>query len=64
MYASGLRVSELVNLEIKNMFLEDGFLRVFGKGSKERIVPVGASAIKFIKEYLNFLMQLEKKLNL
>ncbi len=52
MYASGLRVSETVNLEISNIFFEEGFIRVFGKGSKERIVPVGNTALKFITKYI------------
>jgi len=52
MYASGLRVSETVNLEISNIFFEEGFIRVFGKGSKERIVPVGKTALKFITKYI------------
>lgn len=52
MYASGLRVSELTNLEISNIDFESGFLRVFGKGSKERIVPIGKSALNFIQEYM------------
>lgn len=52
MYASGLRVSELTNLEISNIDFESGFLRVFGKGSKERIVPIGKSALSFIEEYI------------
>lgn len=53
MYASGLRVSEVVNLEINNIFFDDGFLRIFGKGSKERIVPIGKSALNFIEKYYN-----------
>ncbi|MEO8665863.1 MAG: site-specific tyrosine recombinase XerD [Ignavibacteria bacterium] len=52
MYASGLRVSEAINLEISNIFFDDGFLRVTGKGSKERIVPVGNTALKFILMYI------------
>jgi len=52
MYASGLRVSETINLEISNIFFEEGFIRVFGKGSKERIVPVGNTALKFITKYI------------
>lgn len=51
MYASGLRVSEAINLEISNIFFNEGFLRIFGKGSKERIVPVGTTALKFISKY-------------
>jgi len=53
MYASGLRVSETINLEISNVFFEEGFIRVFGKGSKERIVPIGNTALKFITKYIN-----------
>ncbi len=52
LYASGLRVSEAINLEISNIFFEDGFLRVTGKGSKERIVPIGNTALKFITKYI------------
>ncbi len=51
MYASGLRVSEVVNLELNNIFFQDGFLRIFGKGAKERIVPIGKSALMFIDKY-------------
>lgn len=53
MYSSGLRVSEVVNLRISNLHLEVGFIRVIGKGDKERLVPVGKSAIKFINIYKN-----------
>jgi len=53
MYASGLRVSEVISLEINNIFFDDGFLRIFGKGSKERIVPIGKSALNFIEKYYN-----------
>lgn len=53
MYASGLRVSEVVNLELNNIFFQDGFLRIFGKGAKERIVPIGKSALMFIDKYCN-----------
>ena len=51
-YACGLRVSELINLKISDLFLVEEVIRVFGKGSKERIVPIGSSAIKWIKEYI------------
>lgn len=53
MYSCGLRVSEVVNLKISNLHLEVGFIRVIGKGDKERLVPVGKSAIKFINIYKN-----------
>ena len=51
-YATGLRVSELVNLKISNINLETGYVRTLGKGSKERIVPIGEKAKKAVKEYL------------
>lgn len=51
-YACGLRVSELINLKISDLFLHEEMIRVFGKGSKERFVPIGSSAIKWIDEYL------------
>ena len=53
LYSSGLRVSELINLRISNTYFDIGFLRVIGKGSKERLVPIGRSAQKFLKIYLN-----------
>lgn len=53
MYATGLRVSELVNLDINSINLEKKFVRCIGKGSKERIVPIGDTACKYISIYLN-----------
>ncbi|MEO0096538.1 MAG: site-specific tyrosine recombinase XerD [candidate division WOR-3 bacterium] len=53
LYATGIRVSELLNLKINDLNLEEGFIRVFGKRDKERIVPMGEPAILAIKEYLN-----------
>jgi integrase/recombinase XerD len=52
MYASGLRVSELVDLRTLNLGLNDGVLRVLGKGSKERLVPFGEIAAEWLKRYL------------
>jgi len=51
-YSSGLRVSELVNLHIASLQLEERLVKVYGKGSKERIVPIGRIASELIKEYL------------
>lgn len=51
LYSCGLRVSELVGLEVENIFEEEGFLRIRGKGNKERLVPVGASAMKWLVNY-------------
>jgi integrase/recombinase XerD len=53
LYSSGLRVSELVSLKIEDINAEAGFLRVLGKGSKERIVPVNIRALKKVKRYIN-----------
>ncbi|HCD68398.1 MAG TPA: tyrosine recombinase XerD [Bacteroidetes bacterium] len=52
MYGSGLRVSELTSLSISDLYLEDGFIKVLGKGDKERLVPVGAKTIKQIGYYM------------
>jgi integrase/recombinase XerD len=51
MYASGLRVSELINLSNRDIIAESEIIRVFGKGSKERIVPIGSSALHWIERY-------------
>lgn len=51
MYSCGLRVSELVSLAISNLYLDVGFVRVVGKGNKERLVPIGDDAVKHIKLY-------------
>ena len=52
LYASGIRVSELVDLKLKNLMMDDGLIRVFGKGRKERIVPIGKIALSFLTLYL------------
>jgi len=52
LYSSGLRVSELVELKRANVYFDLGFLRVVGKGNKERLVPIGKDAMKFLKIYL------------
>ncbi len=53
LYSCGLRVSELVNLRISCLYLDVGFIRVIGKGDKERLVPIGSDAIKYINIYRN-----------
>lgn len=53
MYSCGLRVSEVVGLRISQLYLDVGFIRVTGKGDKERLVPIGSSAIKYINIYKN-----------
>lgn len=52
LYATGLRVSELIGLRVQDVNLERGFLLVMGKGSKERVVPMGDAAIRAVEEYL------------
>jgi integrase/recombinase XerD len=52
LYSSGLRVSELVELKLANVYFDIGFLRVIGKGNKERLIPVGRDALKYLKIYL------------
>ncbi len=64
LYGCGLRVSELVNLKITNLYLKQGFIKVTGKGNKERLVPIGRIAIKAIEAYFidrNHLKNIEKK---
>ncbi len=51
LYSSGLRVSELVGLKLSNVHFDVGFLRILGKGSKERLVPIGKEALKYINIY-------------
>lgn len=52
MYGSGLRVSELVSLTINDLFVDEGFVKVIGKGNKERLVPFGSKTIKQVGHYL------------
>ncbi|MBL7681956.1 MAG: site-specific tyrosine recombinase XerD [Flavipsychrobacter sp.] len=51
MYSCGLRVSEVINLQLSNLYLDVGFIRVIGKGNKERLVPIGETAAKQVKLY-------------
>jgi integrase/recombinase XerD len=53
LYSSGLRVSELVDLKLNNIYFDIGFLRIIGKGNKERLVPIGREAMKYINIYIN-----------
>ena len=53
LYATGVRVSELVGIRYPDIFWQDEFVRVFGKGGKERLVPVGKTALHWVKEYNN-----------
>jgi integrase/recombinase XerD len=51
MYSSGLRVSEVISLQLTNMYMDVGFIRVIGKGNKERLIPIGDEAVKYITLY-------------
>lgn len=53
LYACGLRVSELIDLRMSNLYLDIGFIKVLGKGNKERIVPIGEEAVKHIGFYID-----------
>ena len=64
LYSCGLRVSELVNLKITDIDLSSKYVRCFGKGSKERLIPMGEKAKNVIKEYLPQRDLLVKKYNL
>lgn len=55
LYGCGLRVSELTELRISNLFLSDGFIRVIGKGDKERLVPISEITIRYLKNYLELI---------
>ena len=53
LYSCGLRVSELTNLKLSNIRFKEGYVKVVGKGNKERFAPIGSSAIKYLNIYLN-----------
>lgn len=53
MYSCGLRVSEIVNIKISGLYLDVGFIKVIGKGNKQRLVPIGSDAVKHIQIYRN-----------
>lgn len=53
LYSCGLRVSELVDLKVNNIYFDVGFVRVIGKGNKERLVPIGRDAMKYVRIYLD-----------
>ncbi len=53
LYSCGLRVSELVDLKLSQVYFNEGFIRVIGKGNKERLVPIGASAITWVQHYIS-----------
>ena len=61
LYSCGLRVSELINLKISDLFFDEGFIRVIGKGNKERFVPINLYTIRIINNYKN---QVRSKVNI
>ena len=61
LYSSGLRVSELCKLEISNLFFEEELIRIIGKGSKERLLPLGSKAKLYLNDYINGLRVLLTK---
>ena len=60
LYSSGLRVSELTELKIGNIYFNIGFLKITGKGNKERLVPIGKDALKYLGIYLNDVRNTQK----
>ncbi len=61
LYSCGLRVSELCNLKFQNLHLEEGFIQVWGKGRKERLVPISQAAIDALENYLSSEMRVDAK---
>ena len=61
LYSCGLRVAELINLRVSHIYFDVEFIRVIGKGNKERLVPIGQEAIKHIQIYMDFI---RNKLNI
>ena len=53
LYSCGLRVSELINLQLSNIHFKEGYLKVIGKGDKERLAPIGGRALHYLKIYIN-----------
>ena len=61
LYSCGLRVSELIDLRISNIYVDEGYISVFGKGRKQRIVPIAESALQEIRNYFAFRYELDVK---
>ncbi len=62
LYACGLRVSELVHLRMTNLFLEAGFVKVLGKNNKERLVPIGGEAVKYLRMYIDHIRSKQERI--
>lgn len=61
LYSCGLRISELTNLQISNLFLDEGFIRIQGKGSKERLVPISARAVRELRMWFEVRKHIDVK---
>ena len=64
MYASGLRVSELLSLELGNINFEAGYLKIKGKGNKERIIPIGEYALYYLKNYIQHIRKFNPEVSI
>ncbi|MDG1791603.1 MAG: site-specific tyrosine recombinase XerD [Flavobacteriaceae bacterium] len=53
LYGCGLRVSELINLKVSDLFFEEGFIKVTGKGNKQRFIPIGPTTVRYITSYIS-----------
>lgn len=62
LYACGLRVSELTELRLSNLFLKAGFIKVLGKNNKERLVPIGTDAVKYLEYYIDQVRAFQKNI--
>lgn len=62
LYGCGLRVSELVDLKLSNLYFDEGFIKVIGKGDKQRLVPIGKTATKHLKIYINEIRNHQKNI--
>ncbi len=60
LYGCGLRASELVNLKLSGLYFKDGFIKIIGKGNKERLIPIGQAAINVVSNYINEVRKFQK----
>ena len=60
LYSCGLRVSELINLKLSNIYFKEGYLKIIGKGDKERLCPIGGQALRYLKLYINEVRNYQK----
>ena len=60
LYSCGLRVSELTHLQISNINFHESYVKIIGKGNKERLAPIGTNAIKYLDKYINKIRIIKK----